>query len=60
LKQPTLLISSANFITVSGDFASQMKPNVPDLTVENLDCGHWIQLEKADEANRILEKFFEG
>jgi len=60
LKQPTLLISSTSFITVSGDFASQMKPNVPDLTVESLDCGHWIQLEKADEVNGILEKFFEG
>ena len=60
MKQLTLLISSANFITVSGDFPSQMKPNVPDLTVEKLECGHWIQLEKADEINGILEKFLEG
>lgn len=36
-----------------------MRLLVPDLKVENVDGGHWLQLEKADEVNRILEDFME-
>ena len=34
-----------------------MRPLVPDLKVENVNGGHWLQLEKPDEVNKILEEF---
>jgi soluble epoxide hydrolase/lipid-phosphate phosphatase len=57
LTHPTLLIASTNFITVAVNFPEQMRPLVPDLKVENVDGGHWLQLEKAEEVNKILEAF---
>ncbi|KEF59625.1 uncharacterized protein A1O9_04471 [Exophiala aquamarina CBS 119918] len=60
LTHPTLLIASTSyFITVTVNFAEQMRPLVPDLRVENVNGGHWLQLEKADEVNKILEGFME-
>lgn len=60
LSHPTLLIASTGyFITVTVNFAEQMQPLVPDLKVESVDGGHWLQLEKADEVNKILEEFME-
>ena len=60
LTHPTLLIASTGyFITVTINFAEQMRPLVPNLKVENVDGGHWLQLEKADEVNKILEEFME-
>ena len=41
------------------NFPEQMRPLVPDLKVENVNGGHWLQLEKADEVNKILEEFME-
>jgi len=34
-----------------------MRPVVPNLTVENVDSGHWIQIEKPDVVNDILDRF---
>ncbi|MCJ1291122.1 hypothetical protein MMC34_002665 [Xylographa carneopallida] len=60
LTPPTLLIASTGYIiTVTINFPEQMRPLVPDLRVEHLDGGHWLQLEKADEVNEILEEFME-
>jgi soluble epoxide hydrolase / lipid-phosphate phosphatase len=60
LTHPTLLISSTGyFITVTINFPEQMRPLVPHLKVENVNGGHWLQLEKADEVNKILEEFME-
>lgn len=58
IKQPTLLITSSNFISQASDFPAQMKPVVPNLKVEKQNTGHWIMLEEPDETNRILEEFF--
>lgn len=30
------------------------------LRVVDLDAGHWVMLESAEETNRVLEEFFEG
>lgn len=61
LTHPTLLIASTGYIiTVTVDFAKQMRPFVPDLKVESVNGGHWLQLEKADEVNKILEEFILG
>jgi soluble epoxide hydrolase/lipid-phosphate phosphatase len=60
LTHPTLLIASTGYIiTVTINYPAQMRPLVPDFKVENVDGGHWLQLEKADEVNKILEKFLE-
>ncbi|KAJ5759973.1 hypothetical protein N7520_007129 [Penicillium odoratum] len=60
LTHPTLLIASTGYIiTVTANFPEQMRPLVPDLKVENVNGGHWLQLEKADEVNKILEEFME-
>ena len=60
LTHPTLLIASTGyFITVTVNFPEQMRPLVPDLKVEHVNGGHWLQLEKADEVNKILEEFME-
>ncbi|KAI9739920.1 MAG: hypothetical protein M1818_004976 [Claussenomyces sp. TS43310] len=58
LLQPTLLISSDNFITATADFPSQMKPFAPNLVNKKLTTGHWIMLEQPDEVNKMLEEFF--
>lgn len=58
LTHPTLLIASTNyFITATVNFPEQMRPFVPDLKVETVNGGHWLQLEKPDEVNRILDGF---
>ncbi|KIW24242.1 uncharacterized protein PV07_09970 [Cladophialophora immunda] len=58
LTHPTLLIASTGyFITVTVDFPAIMRPLVPDLRVETVHGGHWLQLERADEVNGILEAF---
>ncbi|OKL62631.1 hypothetical protein UA08_01902 [Talaromyces atroroseus] len=60
LTHPTLLIASTGYIiTVTANFPEQMRPLVPDLKVEKVNGGHWLQLEKADEVNKIMEKFME-
>jgi len=60
LTHPTLLIASTGyFITVTVNFPKLMRPLVPDLKVENVNGGHWLQLEKADEVNKTLEEFIE-
>lgn len=41
-------------------FAESMKAYVADLTWKEVDAGHWLQLEKSDEVNGILEDFFNG
>ncbi|KAK2674220.1 Epoxide hydrolase-like [Fusarium oxysporum f. sp. vasinfectum] len=57
LTHPTLLIASTNVITATMNIPEQMHPFVPDLIVEQVAGGHWLQLEKPDEVNKILDKF---
>ncbi|KAK5048176.1 hypothetical protein LTR84_005846 [Exophiala bonariae] len=58
LMHPTLLIASTNyFITVTINFAEQMRLLVPNLRVETVTGGHWLQLERVDEVNTILNNF---
>jgi hypothetical protein len=37
-----------------------MQALIPDLTVKKVPSGPWVQLEKADEVNTILEDFVKG
>ncbi|EWZ32885.1 hypothetical protein FOCG_12690 [Fusarium oxysporum f. sp. radicis-lycopersici 26381] len=57
LTHPTLLIASTNVITATMNIPEQMLPFVLDLIVEQVAGGHWLQLEKPDEVNEILDKF---
>ena len=60
IKQPTLLLTcSRDPIGVPAIQEMTMKPFVENLTVESLDSGHFVQKEKADEVNKILEAFIE-
>ena len=60
LSHPTLLIVSSNFITTTMNFPEQMRPVVADLTVEKVNGGHWLHLERADEVNTMLANFVDG
>ena len=60
IQQPTLLISAEkDLIAITAMQEQGMRPFVKDLRVETVDCGHWLQLEKPNEINRLLGKFFE-
>ena len=60
LNKPVLLLNGENFITGTADFPNQMKAFAPRLHVKNMDAGHWIMLERAQETNAALEEFFES
>ena len=36
-----------------------MRPWVKDLLVKEMDSGHFVQAEKANEVNKTLEEFIE-
>ncbi|KAH8896332.1 alpha/beta-hydrolase [Thozetella sp. PMI_491] len=58
LTHPTLLVASTDyFITVTINFAEQMRPLVPDLKVENVSGGHWLQLENPNAVNKVMGEF---
>lgn len=58
-KVPTLLIvSDQDYVTRADMQIMTSKKSVQDLRVEILvGCGHWIQLERAEELHRLLEAF---
>lgn len=57
--QPTLLITAANdYIAIPAMQEQGMRPYVKNLKVESVETGHWLQLEKPDEVNQRLERFF--
>lgn len=58
VKQPTLLVTCGlDYIGVPALQEGGMRPWVKDLKVVELESGHWVQIEKADEVNEILENF---
>lgn len=36
-----------------------MRPLASELKIEKVEGGHWLQLEKVNEVNAILETFIE-
>ncbi|KAK0630335.1 putative epoxide hydrolase [Bombardia bombarda] len=55
---PTLLVvSEYDYITRADMQSANTIKWTPDLRVEKLECGHWIQLEKPDELQRLFERF---
>ncbi|RDW63563.1 hypothetical protein BP6252_11108 [Coleophoma cylindrospora] len=60
IKQPVLLVTAAqDRICVAAIQEAITKPHTEDLRIESLDTAHWVQLEKPDETNTVLESFFE-
>jgi soluble epoxide hydrolase/lipid-phosphate phosphatase len=61
LHVPVLYVESSQDPISGGERAIQgMQALIPDLTVKKVASGHWVQLEKADEVNTILEDFVKG
>lgn len=61
LHMPVLYVESSHDPISGGERAIQgMQALIPDLTVKKVASGHWVQLEKADEINTILEEFVKG
>ena len=55
---PTLLIvSNKDYVARAELQKDNTSKWVQNLRVEELSCGHWIQLEQTDEYNKLLESF---
>lgn len=57
LYQPTLLLAGKHWITATADFPAQMEKSTKDLSVEVVDAGHWIMLERPEETNVLMDEF---
>lgn len=60
IQQPTLLITcSLDPIAVAAIQEQGMRPFVKNLKVEEIEAGHWVQVEKPEKVNKTLKAFFE-
>ncbi|KAL9608163.1 MAG: hypothetical protein Q9167_006983 [Letrouitia subvulpina] len=60
VEQPTLLVTcSLDMVGVPSLQIASMGDYVKNLQIENLECSHWLMLEKRDETNLLLKGFFE-
>ncbi|KAL8778834.1 MAG: hypothetical protein Q9213_007226 [Squamulea squamosa] len=58
--KPTLLVAcTRDYVAIPSIMEDNTKAFAKTLEVESLDCGHWVQLEKAKEVNEILKRFIE-
>ena len=55
---PTLLVvSDKDYITRADIEKGRTAKWVKQLRIEELSCGHWVQLELPDKVNQLLEGF---
>ncbi|KZL77637.1 epoxide hydrolase [Colletotrichum tofieldiae] len=55
---PTLLVvSDQDYVLLADAQSENTKKWAKDLRIEILDCGHWIQLERPDKLQGLLEEF---
>jgi len=58
IEVPVLMIV-ANEDPLSNAMAiTAMRENIANLKVVDIECGHWVQVEKPEEVNTALEEFF--
>lgn len=58
-KPALLLVCTNDCVAIPSMQEEDMRAFASDVTVESLDCGHWIQLEKANEVNEMVTSFIE-
>jgi pimeloyl-ACP methyl ester carboxylesterase len=56
IQQPTLMIYGDRDAIPKSEHLTEFVPNVEEIS---LDCGHWIQQEKPEEANQAILKWLE-
>jgi len=56
IQQPTLMIYGDRDTVLRSERLTEFVPNVEEVT---LDCGHWIQQERPEEATRAILKWLE-
>ncbi|MDH3682346.1 MAG: alpha/beta hydrolase [Acidimicrobiia bacterium] len=56
IRQPALMIYGDRDLVARSENLTEFVPNVE---VVNLDCGHWIQQEKPEEANQVILTWLE-
>ncbi|KAL8750491.1 MAG: hypothetical protein Q9199_007035 [Rusavskia elegans] len=58
--KPALLVAcTKDYVGIPSMQEESTRMFANDLAVESLDCGHWVQLEKANEVNEVLKSFIE-
>jgi pimeloyl-ACP methyl ester carboxylesterase len=61
LHLPVFMIAASRDPIAGGTTAvERMRAAVENLKVETLPTGHWVQLERAEEVNALLEGFVMG
>ncbi|KAL8652089.1 MAG: hypothetical protein Q9226_004411 [Calogaya cf. arnoldii] len=58
-KPSLLVVCTKDYVGIPSMQEESTRAFANDLVVENLDCGHWVQLEKAKEVSEILKSFIE-
>ena len=58
---PTMLVVSDKDCVTRAEMSKDTTSKwVQNLRIEELSCGHWIQLEQTDKYNKLLESFAMG
>ena len=61
LTKPVLLLTAAQDpIGTPGRAENSTRPFASTFEVQEIDSGHFLMLEKADQVNKALSDFFEG
>ncbi|KAL8873180.1 MAG: hypothetical protein Q9215_001687 [Flavoplaca cf. flavocitrina] len=58
-KPALLVVCTKDCVAIPSMQEQDMRAFASDVMVESLDCGHWVQLEKANEVNEIVTSFIE-
>lgn len=57
IKCPMLFVSAMEDDMITGEIVGMMGVNVPDLTIREVDAGHWLLWEKPREVNAFITEW---
>ena len=60
VKPPTLFLGASRDVALPPRMAKGMGLNFEDLKMAQVDGGHWILIQKADECNKIIGEYLEA